>query len=108
MPTTLKGKRLSLALVRASYAPSENRLKMSSHFGATTVINNGDGKAVERIVEIAGGRGLDTAIEEVGRRASSPTSLPFRDIIALAEWYHDRGRAGAASCGKTNPTHKNL
>jgi alcohol dehydrogenase len=44
----------------------DNRLEVARHFGATTVINNADGKAVETIMNITGKRGVDTAIEAVG------------------------------------------
>jgi alcohol dehydrogenase len=57
----------------------DNRLQMSSRFGATSVINNTDGKAVEKIMQMTGGRGVDTAIEAVGVPASFVTC---EDIVA--------------------------
>ena len=57
----------------------DNRLQMSSRFGATTTINNKDGKAVEKIMKMTGGRGVDTAIEAVGVPASFITC---EDIVA--------------------------
>jgi alcohol dehydrogenase len=57
----------------------DNRLQMSKRFGATTVINNKDGKAVEKIMEMTGGRGVDTAIEAVGVPGSFITC---EDIVA--------------------------
>ena len=57
----------------------ENRLQMSSRLGATSVINNSDGKAVEKIMQMTGGRGVDTAIEAVGVPASF---LTCEDIVA--------------------------
>ena len=48
-------------------------------FGATTIINNKDGKAVEKIMKLTGGRGVDTAIEAVGVPASFITC---EDIVA--------------------------
>jgi alcohol dehydrogenase len=43
-----------------------NRLEVARRFGATTVINSSDGKAVETIMNMTGKRGVDTAIEAVG------------------------------------------
>jgi alcohol dehydrogenase len=78
---------LAALLTSQFYSPAEiimvdvdeNRLEMSSRFGATTIINNGDGKAVEKIMEITGSRGVDTAIEAVGVPASFITC---EDIVA--------------------------
>jgi alcohol dehydrogenase len=44
----------------------ENRLAFARQFGATTVINSGDPKLVEKVKALTGGRGVDTAIEAVG------------------------------------------
>src|SRR5580658_7940091 len=44
----------------------DNRLEVATRFGATAVINSADGKAVERIMKLTDGRGVDTAIEAVG------------------------------------------
>jgi alcohol dehydrogenase len=57
----------------------DNRLAMAKKFGATTVLNNKDGKAVETILAMTGGRGVDTAIEAVGIPASF---IVCEDIIA--------------------------
>jgi alcohol dehydrogenase len=57
----------------------ENRLQMSSRLGATSVINNSDGNAVEKVMQVTGGRGVDTAIEAVGVPASF---LTCEDIVA--------------------------
>lgn len=70
-----------------SYSPAEiimidlddNRLEMSFRFGATSVINNKDGKAVVKVMKVTGGRGVDTAIEAVGAPASFITC---EDIVA--------------------------
>jgi len=78
---------LAALLTAQFYSPAEiimvdkddNRLQWSSRFGATTVINNKDGKAVEKIMEMTGGRGVDTAIEAVGVPASFITC---EDIVA--------------------------
>lgn len=56
-----------------------NRLELAKRFGATTIINNADNKAVEKIMKMTGGRGVDTAIEAVGVPA---TFIMCEDIIA--------------------------
>jgi alcohol dehydrogenase len=43
-----------------------NRLRVAEQFGATTLINSADGKAVERVMELTNGAGVDVAIEAVG------------------------------------------
>ncbi len=78
---------LAALLTAQFYSPAEiimvdmddNRLQLSSRFGATTTINNEDGKAVERIIKMTDGRGVDTAIEAVGVPASFITC---EDIVA--------------------------
>ena len=78
---------LATLLTAQFYSPAEiimidlddNRLEMSSRFGATTVINNKDGKAAERVMKMTNGRGVDTAIEAVGVPASFITC---EDIVA--------------------------
>lgn len=57
----------------------DNRLAVSARFGATATINNQDGRAVEKLMEMTGGRGVDTAIEAVGVPASF---LTCEDIVA--------------------------
>jgi alcohol dehydrogenase len=78
---------LAALLTAQFYSPAEiimidlddNRLEMSSRFGATAVINNKDGKAVEKVMKMTDGRGVDTAIEAVGVPASFVTC---EDIVA--------------------------
>ncbi len=78
---------LAALLTAQFYSPSEiimidfdaNRLEISTRFGATATINNQDGKAVEKIMAMTGGRGVDTAIEAVGVPASFITC---EDIVA--------------------------
>jgi len=78
---------LAALLTAQFYSPAEiimidlddNRLEMSSRFGATAVINNKDGKAVEEVMKMTDGRGVDTAIEAVGVPASFVTC---EDIVA--------------------------
>lgn len=57
----------------------DNRLAVSTRFGATATINNQDGLAVEKLMDLTGGRGVDTAIEAVGVPASF---LTCEDIVA--------------------------
>jgi alcohol dehydrogenase len=65
---------LAALLTAQFYSPAEiiaidlddNRLAMAKRFGATTIINSSDGKAVEAVMKITGKRGVDTAIEAVG------------------------------------------
>jgi alcohol dehydrogenase len=44
----------------------DNRLRVAQGFGATALINSADGKAVERVMALTGGAGVDVAIEAVG------------------------------------------
>lgn len=44
----------------------DNRLKVAQKFGATDVINSTDGKAVEKVMSLTAGVGVDVAIEAVG------------------------------------------
>ena len=65
---------LAALLTAQFYSPAEiimidlddNRLEVAKRFGATATINSTDGKAVETVMKMTGGRGVDTAIEAVG------------------------------------------
>ena len=65
---------LSALLTTQFYAPAQiivvdlddNRLAVARQFGATDVVNSSDGKAVEKIMALTSGRGVDVAIEAVG------------------------------------------
>jgi alcohol dehydrogenase len=65
---------IAALLTAQLYSPAEiimidlddNRLAMAKKFGATHTINSKDGKAIERVKALTGGRGVDTAIEAVG------------------------------------------
>jgi alcohol dehydrogenase len=46
--------------------PDDNRLAVAKNFGATRIVNNGDGHGLERIMAFTSGRGVDVAIEAVG------------------------------------------
>ena len=65
---------LAALLTAQFYSPGEiimidlddGRLDVAKRFGATHTINSGDGRAVETLMKLTGGRGVDTAIEAVG------------------------------------------
>lgn len=65
---------LAVLLTAQFYSPAaiimidldDNRLGVAKEFGATTVINSGDGQAVARVMELTKGEGVDVAIEAVG------------------------------------------
>ena len=69
---------LAVLLTAQFYSPGaifmidldDNRLRIAQGFGATTAINSGDGKAVERVLELTGGTGVDVAVEAVGTPAT--------------------------------------
>ena len=46
--------------------PDENRLRVAKQLGATQLINSAGNEAVEKVLELSGGRGVDVAIEAVG------------------------------------------
>lgn len=56
------------------YSPSEiimidldhNRLEVAREFGATKTVNSGAGNAVEQVMNLTNGKGVDVAIEAVG------------------------------------------
>lgn len=78
---------LAALLTAQFYSPAEiimvdlddNRLETAKRFGATTVLNNKDGKAAEKIMKMTAGRGVDAAIEAVGVPA---TFLNCEEIVA--------------------------
>jgi alcohol dehydrogenase len=69
---------LSALLTTQFYAPAnlividldDNRLEVAKKFGATAVINSTDGKAVEKVMALTSGKGVDVAIEAVGMAAT--------------------------------------
>lgn len=48
----------------------DNRLHAARTFGATQVVNSGDGKAAQRVMELTKNAGVDVAIEAVGIAAT--------------------------------------
>lgn len=69
---------LATLLTAQFYSPGEiimvdvddNRLDVAMKFGSTRSINNADGKAIEKVMELTGNRGVDVAIEAIGIPAS--------------------------------------
>ncbi|ALS28707.1 alcohol dehydrogenase [Paenibacillus sp. 32O-W] len=65
---------MSALLTAQLYSPAEiimvdlddNRLELSKKFGATHTINSSEGNAVERVMALTDGKGVDVAIEAVG------------------------------------------
>jgi alcohol dehydrogenase len=65
---------LAALLTAQFYSPAQiimidlddNRLDCARRFGASATVNSSDGKAVEQVMALTGGRGVDTAIEAVG------------------------------------------
>lgn len=65
---------LAALLTAQFYSPGEiimidlddNRLEVATRFGATQTINSSDGHALEALMKLTDGRGVDTAIEAVG------------------------------------------
>lgn len=65
---------LAALLTTQFYSPAEiimvdlddNRLEAAKNFGATQTVNSSDGKAIEKIMELTGGKGVDVAMEAVG------------------------------------------
>jgi alcohol dehydrogenase len=78
---------LAALLTAQFYSPAElividlddNRLEVSKKLGATQVVNSGDGKAVEKVMALTGGKGVDVAIEAVGVPATFDIC---QDIVA--------------------------
>ncbi|GIM45404.1 alcohol dehydrogenase [Collibacillus ludicampi] len=65
---------MSALLTAQLYSPAEiimvdlddNRLEQSKKFGATKTVNSAEGNAVEQVMELTDGKGVDVAIEAVG------------------------------------------
>jgi alcohol dehydrogenase len=69
---------LAVLLTAQFYSPAavlmidldDNRLRVAQGFGATTLINSADHQAIERVLELTGGEGVDVAVEAVGTPAT--------------------------------------
>jgi len=78
---------LAALLTAQFYSPAElimidlddNRLAVAKKLGATQCVNSGDGKAVEKVMALTGGKGVDVAIEAVGIPATFDVC---QDIVA--------------------------
>ncbi len=65
---------LAALLTAQFYSPAQiimidlddNRLEIAKRFGATSIVNSGNGNAVATVMKMTGGQGVDTAIEAVG------------------------------------------
>ena len=65
---------LATLLTAQFYSPAEiimidldeNRLEVAKRFGATAIVNAADGQAAAQVMNMTGGRGVDTAVEAVG------------------------------------------
>ncbi len=65
---------LAALLTAQFYSPAEiiaidlddNRLEVARKFGATKTVNSSNGNAVQAVMEMTGGKGVDVAIEAVG------------------------------------------
>lgn len=79
---------LAALLTAQFYSPSkiimvdmdDNRLQVAKQFGATHTINSGKENAIDKIMEISDGLGVDTAIEAVG---IPPTFDLCQKVIAV-------------------------
>ena len=97
---------LAVLLTAQFYSPAavmmidldDNRLRVAKDFGATTLINSADGKAVERVLELTGGEGVDVAVEAVGMPATFDIC---QSILAPGGHLANvgvHGKAGGAAC----------
>jgi alcohol dehydrogenase len=65
---------LAALLTAQFYSPAEiimvdvddYRLDTAKKFGATRIVNSRDGKTIEKVMELTGGKGVDVSIEAVG------------------------------------------
>ena len=79
---------LATLLTAQFYSPAEiimvdiddNRLEVSQKLGATHIINNSDGKAVEKVLALTNNKGVDVAIEAIG----IPVSFDICQAIVTA------------------------
>lgn len=72
---------MAVLLTAQFYSPSRiimvdmdpERLQFSLNFGATDIVDGRDGKAIETIMALTGGKGVDVAVEAVGIPATFDT-----------------------------------
>ena len=90
---------LAVLLTAQFYSPAavmmidldDNRLRVAKEFGATTLINSADGKAVESVRALTKGRGVDVAVEAVGIPATFDLC---QDIVAAGGFVANVGVHG--------------
>ncbi|MDB5753343.1 MAG: alcohol dehydrogenase [Ramlibacter sp.] len=78
---------LAALLTAQFYSPAQiimvdlddNRLEVATRFGATATVNSATGDAAQQVMQLTGGRGVDTAIEAVGIPA---TFKICQDVVA--------------------------
>jgi alcohol dehydrogenase len=78
---------LAALLTAQFYSPAEiimvdlddNRLEVARRFGATATVNSAKGDAAQQVMDLTGGRGVDTVIEAVGIPA---TFKICQDVVA--------------------------
>jgi alcohol dehydrogenase len=93
---------LSALLTMQFYTPAriividldDNRLEVARQFGATNVVNSKDGKAVEKVMALTSGLGVDVAIEAVG---VAPTFELCQAIIGAGGHIANIGVHGASA-----------
>ena len=71
----------------------DNRLEVARTFGATQAVNSRDGKAMEKVLALTGGKGVDVAIEAVGIPATFDLC---QDIVAAGGHIANVGVHGKA------------
>ena len=81
------------------------RLEVATQFGATAVINSAKGKAVETIMKMTEGRGVDTAVEAVG----IPQTFEFARNSSLPghprQHWSSRYKSGSSPGEPMGPEH---
>lgn len=71
---TLGAKLMGASLI-VGVDQNEDRLAIARRFGADVVLNPGDGDVVSRLRALTGGRGVDVAIEALGRQETFESAL---------------------------------
>jgi alcohol dehydrogenase len=69
------GAKLKGAALIIGVDPSSHRLQVARTFGANVTLNPGDGDPVEAIKRLTAGRGVDVAIEALGRQETFENAL---------------------------------
>lgn len=62
----------------------QSKLELAQRFGATDVVNAGDGDAVEAVKALTGGRGVDHAFEAIGLPATVEQALAMASVGGAA------------------------